>query len=275
MNRPTEKALHLFQLLEQLPIVGAEASFKMQHGLLLRHRLLWAISTRDLPPERLLEICLRLDMPPDQRNTLQQQLAGANAVFFGFEETDATCGYRVYLEFWEQLQAALQRQPAATAPAEPALLHLGFKWDAFDNRAASIAHYHCYPGLSVRDSLARLTEIYRAHPTRVPETVATSLIRFAASRIDATSEAFIYLEATEGTSPRLSFDINLYKARLRVAEVSPWLMQLRDYYELRGGPFDAFSATIGSRTLAHLSGGIDRRGHDFFTVYYRIDDVCR
>jgi len=187
-------------------------------------------------------------------------LAEANTVGFGFEH--GTC--KVYLEFWEQLVRRLQREPANV---DPALLFLGFKWAP--RGAAAIARYTCYPLLSIQGIRRRLDALYDERSPSVQ--AAGEILELAARRIGA--DSFVYVEAAEEGNPRKSFDLNFYKAGLRVDELRPALSALAGRYALAGHSLESILAGAGERTFGHLSGGLGRQGEDFLTVYYEIEGL--
>ena len=89
--------------------------------------------------------------------------------------------------------------------------------------------------------------------------------RLLAARRNA---APIYLEVGEEGTARRSYDINLYKANLTLAEIEPVLLEAAARYALPQERFAAFYSQLRQRPFGHLSGGFARDGSDFLTVYY-------
>ena len=87
---------------------------------------------------------------------------------------------------------------------------------------------------------------------------------FAARR----NAAPIYLEVGEEGTARRSYDINLYKANLTLAEIEAVLLEAAARYALPQERFAAFYSQLRQRPFGHLSGGFARDGSDFLTVYY-------
>ena len=92
----------------------------------------------------------------------------------------------------------------------------------------------------------------------------------AAGRIRQ-DNSFVYVNAVEEGNPRNSFDLNFYKAGLRVGDLYPMLSVLCERYAIPRSQLDELNAEAGSRPFGHLSGGIGRDGQDFLTVYYEIE----
>ena len=82
--------------------------------------------------------------------------------------------------------------------------------------------------------------------------------------------SFIYLEMSEENNDRVSFDINLYKANLQIKEIYPFLWQICQHYSISVETFNLFSEKINTKIFGHLSGGIDKEGKDFLTIYYEV-----
>ncbi|MEX0642051.1 MAG: hypothetical protein WD468_05090 [Pirellulales bacterium] len=85
------------------------------------------------------------------------------------------------------------------------------------------------------------------------------------------SVQFIYLEVEEEGTLRRSFDLNIYAAGLRVAQVADVLEQAALEYGLSAVELERLLALIGGLRLGHIAGGTDRRGDDFLTIYYESD----
>ena len=260
------KAALPFKIIEQMGIAcGYERSFKMLENKLLANRFLLGIETADLKPEQLLDICRQLDMPTTYMEAFKAHLPDANLVFLGFEDNEADCVYKMYLEYWEKVKKDIQIKSNRN---KPVLLHLGFKWNTDNNTEGIISRYTCYPLLSINEILKRLTKLYENHEDSTSLGVAEDIIRFAASRGAATS--FIYVEVGEENNPRHSFDINLYKANLRLSDIYPSLSKTREHYSIPAEQFARLYKLVGNKLFGHLSGGVNREGNDFLTVYYEV-----
>lgn len=260
------KAAELFRIVEDLGVrCGYERSFKMLQGRLLANRFLLAINSSDLTPGQLLDVCRRLDMPARYADAFQAHLADANTVFLGFEDNEPDCLYKVYLEFWEKVKSDLRGK---SAPHEPMLLHLGFKWNTDDNARGAVSRYLCHPMLEVESVLQRLSDVYHGDEDNASLRIAQDLLALAAAR--SRGGSFIYVEVSEEGSPRKSFDINLYKAGLRLREIASWLSRMRDHYSIPAQRFDRLYQLVGDRLFGHLAGGLGRDGKDFLTVYYEM-----
>jgi hypothetical protein len=265
-----EEAGLLFHLVDRLNVgAGFERSIKMSEGSLLGNRFLLGLSKRTLgrsADERILDICSGLQMPRDLLDAFGARLADANYVHFGFEGSEGTWMYKVYLEFWRNIEEGLRSQPDHLGPF---LLHLGFKWDANDPSRRATTRYVWHPWLAVEDILARASGLLDPARHRHTVEIVHGILRLASGRIPPRD--ILYLEVTEEGNPRLSFDINMYRANLQLAELYPLLLRIGRQYSLPFQRLQSFYEPIRHKTFGHISGGIDRDGKDFLTVYYGVE----
>ena len=262
----SEKVSLLLKLTENLNLEGIERSFKMAEKKLLANRFLLGISKDEIEKEKLLDICQQMDMPKNYLDAFRENLSDANIVLLGFEESKETCVYKVYLEFWEKVKKEIHTKQNKK---EPVLLYLGFKWDTRDNTKRVVSKYTCHPLLSVRNILKKISNIYDGRKDRTSFEIVEDIINLASSRL--ANAAFIYLEVGEENYPRKSFDINLYKANLQLKELYPLLSKIRRHYSIPSEKFDFLYNRINTKLLGHLSGGIDREGKNYLTIYYEVE----
>lgn len=247
---------------------GFEKSFKLSAGICLADRLILGVRSRLAEPQSLLRICRDIGMPPEHLSLFESALPEANTVGFGFEGGPQGALYKVYLEFWEQLSLRVQQAPERVRPS---LLFLGFKWDASDNSRAAVARYVCYPLITIDGMLRRLDRLYEGRQD-APSLEATRLaLELAARKLG--NDSLVYVEASEEGNPRKSFDINFYKAGLRVADLRPALAPLWRRYAIAGEPGRAIDSRADACPFGHLSGGLGRDGQDFLTVYYELEGI--
>lgn len=261
---PPDSGAALLQLLQGHRIEGFERSFKMAHGSLLADRYLVGIHKSQFQPATLRSLCARMGMPEPYLAALMADAETANAVHFGFEGGEAGGLYKVYLEF-----AARLRQPLCALPADGAVvLHIAYKWSVPDSTLRTIASYECHPRLTLPGMLERVAKLYAGHADRSVLDTVREIVGFAARRSD---EVPMYLEVHETGNPRASFDINLHAAEMSLAEGGSWLSALRAHYAIDAEQFGALYEQVKHARLGHLSGGINRHGQDFLTVYYATD----
>lgn len=79
------------------------------------------------------------------------------------------------------------------------------------------------------------------------------------------------MEVLETDNPRHSFDLNLYQLPLSLAQISSSLHQAAQAYGIEHGEFTHHLQAIQQSALGHISGGIDRYGQDFLSIYYPTD----
>jgi hypothetical protein len=266
--RADQKAILLLQLVKDLNVeYGFERSFKMYKETMLANRFLVGFrrdTIRKKPNETILDICKKIEMPEDFLEAFRENLPETNIVLFGFEENDRTSVVKAYLEFGGRIREALEENPYNPSPF---IIHLGFKWDASANTRRTLSRYTCYPAISVQNILDRISDIYDDHKYRKSFDVAKGMVELASSRIG--EGEFLYVEVDEENNPRKSFDMNIYRAKLQLTELYPLLLKMCHHYSIRSEEFHLLYDSVKTQIFGHLSGGIDREGRDFLTVYFR------
>ena len=266
----SEKAGLLFHLVKNLNTeYGFERSFKISEKTLLGNRFLFTMSKHAIgqnPHEAILNICRKMDMPKKLLEVFHGNLPSANYVHFGFEEDEKSYIYKAYLEFWTDWENEIGKK---SNPSDPFLVHLGFKWDVSEPTRCVLTRYTCYPFLSVENILERLSKVFYGDRYRTPFEIAKGIVTLASTRIS--HERILYIEAEEENNPRRSFDMNMYGAKIPLEELYPLLMDMCQHYSIPAAEFDILYDQFKAKLFGHLSGGIDREGKDFLTLYYGVE----
>lgn len=240
---------------------GREDSFKLGPRRVIGGRVLIGVESAGLETERALALATELGMPDVCLQVLRARVTDANAVFFGFEPLGASWVCKVYLEFWDAVRHQIRRTGART----PQLLHLGVKWDSARPGQHEVARYDCHPMLDVRTILRRMAACHGEAGAAPLCALAQAIVRSAAQRKPDAS--MLYLEVREQDNPRSSFDINLYKSGMLVADSAAQLREAGAWFQVPAAAIEEQLHLLGSCALGHLSSGIDRHGQPFLSVY--------
>ena len=208
MNDSLKKAATLpFQLVESLGIpCGYERSFKLQKNQILANRYLLGIETKHVKAPQWQHIFQRLNMPENFIADFEAGLADANLVLLGFEaQANGSAIFKLYLEYWDQLQARQQKTPDNDTPYQ---LHLGFKWQYDAPHHQQITHYHCLPGLSTDEIKSKICCHYSDLRRAASLNSCQSILDLASEHNPQAK--FLYMEVSEEGNKRQSFDLNLY-----------------------------------------------------------------
>lgn len=240
---------------------GREDSFKLGHRRVIQGRVLIGIESASLETERSLALATGLGMADECLQLLLPRVSEANAVFFGFEDLGASWVCKVYLEFWDAVRSQFRR----TGSRAPQLLHLGVKWDTARPGHHELARYDCHPMLDLRTILRRMAACYGVPGAPRLCELAQAIVRNAAQRKPDAS--MLYLEVREQDNPRSSFDINLYKSGMRVADSAAQLREAAAWFDVPQAAIEEQLHLLGPCALGHLSSGLDRHGQPFLSVY--------
>jgi hypothetical protein len=205
-------------------------------------------------------------MPENLFQAYRGRLPDSNYLHFGFEENERTCLCKAYLEFYDKVEETMKTQPGKF---DSFLIHLGFKWDALDNSRQTITRYTWYPFLPVEVMLERLSNILGLHGFGTLFELAKGIIEIALRVVPPYD--ILYMEVDEENNLRKSFDINMYRAKLPLSELQPWLSRMGRHYAIPPEEFQELCDGVQDKTFGHIAGGIDREGRDFVTVYYGVE----
>lgn len=267
-----EKANALMRLVENLGVeFGFERSFKISERSLLTNRFIMGLKKSELtqnPNELLLATFGRMGMPGPFQDECRSLLGKTEFVHFGFEEQQAGCLYKAYLEFKLDMKLG---PGGAKVKHEPVLVFLGFKWDPFDDAKRAVSRYICHPLLSVAEIQEKLSSLFNGNRGYKSFETARNILDQTVKIIS--NNKIIYEEVTEENNSRKSFDMNLYAANLCIRDIYPLLMDIGHHYSLPAERFVPLCDRISDKRFGHLSGGVDREGKDFLTVYYGVEGI--
>ena len=269
-----ERARLLIEFVGKLEAVyGLERSFKVFEKTLLGNRFLVTMSKDSISNqtnERLLDICNRIRMPKDFLDRYKENLSFAKYVHFGFEENEESSLYKAYLEFPPNWESEFLNKPAGD---DSFTLYTGFKWDASDSKKRALTRYTCYPVITPEQMVNRLGDLYEGDMERGSLEIVKGFLEMALGRTG--HDQILYLEVSEDNNPRRSFDINMYRAKLRLEDLHPLLLQMCRHFSITPERFRALYDPVKSKRFGHLSGGMDREGKEFLTVYYGVEEHPR
>jgi len=273
MSWGSDQAANLiFELIDELQIdYKFERSVKILQKKLLGNRFMIGIYKSQIesdPREQLLNVCHRMHMPEDLRQAFSENLSDAEGVGFGFEENEDTRIYKVYLDFMAKWKHEVEEGPQAHDPF-PSIL--GFKWDIADNTKRGLATYTWYPFLSYEDMGGRISEIFVEQGSKRTLELVHDFLKMAALRI--APENILYLDVPDSRGRSRRFDINMYRAGLQLKKMYPLLQKILQHYSIPVDKFHPLYNLLRTMKFGHLSGGIDKAGQDFLTIYFGIERI--
>lgn len=236
-----------------------ERSVKITETGVFWNRFLVGIDANELARSAASVIAQELSMPPDLTHKLARNFDSPSSVLLGFEEQAGVLTYRVYLEFWEKVAAQ-----ARSGDASPRLLNLGFKWNVANPAETAVTEYYCRPLLPLAKIRARVAELFRARESGLGSAIDAIVLTAAKTMA---RPGFVYMEATEHNA-RSSFDLNLYPANVSLAEVADEVATIASLLGRQTQDLAPYYQHYKYATVGHISGGYDRSGAAFFTLYF-------
>lgn len=262
----------LIQLVKSLGVgCKVERSVKIIPGKILSNRLLLGISKKNIPEDanaQILDLCGRMGIPENFRRDLGTHIAGANFIHFGYEEEEGICLNKVYLEFLDKVRAEIGNDQGNGIPR---LLYKAFKWDVSGRGTQAVTDYTLHPWLPASEMISRAASTLNAASDRDAMDILDGIVGLAAERISP--HDLLYLEVTEEGNSRKSFDLNMYRRGLQVAELYPLLGKIARRLGISYKDFHNAYERIKFRKLGHVAGGKDRYGREFFTLYYGVENL--
>ena len=96
----------------------------------------------------------------------------------------------------------------------------------------------------------------------------TEILKMCDDRI--LNRSMWYLDVTEEGTPRLSFDIKTYRAKLQLSYLLPLLRDACKHLNIPRQQFEAYFDTVKDHKFGHLSCGIGRDGEAFLAIYHEV-----
>ncbi len=245
---------------------GYEESCKLCQGRLLADRCLVSFGRSDICGAdgdlALVKNVLReLTAPPSCDAWLARHSTGAGVIHFGFEADGDARVHKIYLEYVRDAREALE---APGGPQAPVLVHRALKWRAGTGEMRE-THYRLLP----RDGLTldeRLVQQAGEGEQRLAVGMTRGILREALTR--AKPDDLILLDVADIDSARHSFDLQLYDAGLRLANVEAKAIEFGKALDIPAASLTDFFEKRMALPLGHIAGGQDAEGSAFATLYY-------
>jgi tryptophan halogenase len=245
---------------------GHEHSVKASAGVLQTDRYLLSLHRTALgfdPGHTLDRLASGLGLAAGTRAEAAAAIPGADILHLGFEDGPSGPLYKLYVE-WSAEADRVWREGAPAEGGTPILVHRAYKWRPLDAAPPVVTLYH-WPRVRTPDEIAaRLACLGEAAGGAFTRRLADAILDVV--RRQGTGLPH-YLEAAEEPGPRLSYDLNLYAARLKLGAVAPIL---RDAFVAIGVPVGEAERMLAARQeedLGHVASGLGRDGRPFVTVY--------
>ena len=242
-----------------------ERSFKFTRNRFLCNRFIVTVPLKEsnvCHNEAVSLICSALSIPETCYSIFVQQISTATKIHFGFEDSGEQCVIKAYLEF--SYDHSLQME-AGESP-EPWLLLLAFKWNPGEPSRYVISRYSGLPSYTPRQIHEKITTLFPHTQGGIIMPLVTAILKMYDESVPL--QPMWYLDVSEEGTPRHSFDIKTYRARLQIRHVLPFLQELCRHYSIPPQPFEAYFTTIKNHKFGHLSCGIGRDGDEFVAFYH-------
>ena len=244
---------------------GYERSCKLTSGTLNQDRFLLTQHKNCFgsdPLTSLLELAGNLDMPNEGLGWILGRFDKAELVHLGYENERGEPLCKLYLEYPYSVA-----EDGELNDSKGFLLHQAIKWHPNSNRHL-ITNYRCLPSLSKEHFFSFIEQCLGSSGRVQSLWIAALLDQVCKSNLP------MMLDVSEPESVRRSFDINLYDFSLRIGELKVLLRELFQSFLIPTESVDLFLEQNYDCVLGHVSGGINRTGEPFITLYFGVEERC-
>lgn len=241
---------------------GVERSVRLRHLALETARVLISVAAEDLgsqPWPLIHAIGELMQCPKAMLKTIQDSFHRVTCLHFGFEDHPVAPINKCYLEY----------SPESDANSTDSLMFLGFKWSPSDASNCVMTRYRSI----TPQSWAHCADLMTHQCAPELSAVLCEMINEVACRISSVSDCML-LEVTDDNTDRLSWDLNLYDATLRLRDFDNTIAQLIRIFGIKPSEADRWLHSARMECLGHMAVGTDRTGQPFVTLYYGADDLC-
>lgn len=245
---------------------GYERSIKLAPGSFNDDRYITSVHRNDLgadPRGVISTVGQAAAIPEKQWQTLMGLLPSTDVVHFGHEGGEEPVR-KIYLEFVSNL-----REAARANNRDPQLLYLALKWRPGEEQRAVFNRYTLVPDhQSPPLMIEALRKGYEGRPDAPSLQAGIETIRLAARK---SAMGIMFIEVEEEGTPRFSYDLTIYTARMMGRELEGILKPVFEAYRTPREKAEKMLAEISNSLIGHVSVGIGRDGRDFVTVYHGVE----
>ncbi len=258
----------MIQMVERLGVpYRVERSFKFGRNRLLCNRFIMTIRLKEVEGgggDAVVALCRDISLPEPCLRMLIQRMSTASKVHFGFEEEGERSFLKVYLEYSYNLAEHMER----SGGCEPWQLLLAFKWDPGEPSRYVVSDYRGFPSFTTEQVQERVAANFPYRQGSIVMPLLTAILR----KYDevAHHQPIWYLDVTEEGTPRKSFDIKTYRARLSMGELLPYLHELCRWSGIPWQQFAPYFESIKGHKFGHLSCGLGRDGAEYVALYHEL-----
>lgn len=244
-----------------------ERSLRVEAGQLLANRFILGIPAQRLNRSCFADLLATLAFPDAGLHaTLQQQLLRASTLYLGFSQSAEGHTRRLYFEYWEEVEQRLRASLSSAANPDTSWPQgVGYKWDPQSPGSLRRTLYVIEPGLSCNAILNRC----RHHLEQANEATAWhGLLPVIEAIVNGNPNIHpVFLEASEGSSARASFDLCLHRYSIDMGSLWAPLLPLFERL-LPTGDLERLQQLWPACNLAtHLSAGRSSAGTPYICLY--------
>lgn len=257
LARVTDTDVHAFvNHFDDVKWEQAFHSVKIGQQSINRNRLILGMRSADITFKKLSRKLLELNFPESKLVELENRYYVADDLGFAIEKAaDSVIDLRVYFEikytnskWFEVKRERMKNQDYYTMP-----LFVGFKWKHNEPKVIT-SNYDFIQYMDGNMLLERLSKISDYIPTPIRKELANKNMDDAKN--------YVVTEVKDNDTKRFSYDIRFDVNTIYLKDFSS--KEIVDRFKIN---FDALKEFTGL-SIGHISGGKDKTGDDFLTLYF-------
>ena len=258
LSRITDIEIHKFlNHFDDVKWEQAAHSVKIMNRNVNRNRLLLGMRSADITFKKLSKKLLELNFPENKLTEMENQYSQSNDLGFAIENTIDGIDCRVYFEmkytnsrWFEVKNERMKNNDYYTMP-----LFVGYKW--FQNNTKLFISKYDFIQFTDGDGLIkRIKEI----SNYVPNCIINAL----KNKTEEQAREYIVMEVKDVESKRFSYDIRFNINKIYLKDFSA--KEIMENFRVNLDVLKDFSDV----SIGHISGGKDKQGDDFITLYFAV-----
>lgn len=256
LSKVTDADIHAFvNHFDDVKWDQAFHSAKIQKDDINTNRLLLMMRSADITFKKLARKLVELNFPESRLHEIENKYYNAEDLGFAIEKTDAGIDLRVYFEikytkskWYETKSIRMKNQDYHTIP-----LFVGYKW-VHNNPRVFLTEYDFIQYMDGNQLIDRLKQISDYIPSCVINQLKNKSIDEARN--------YVVVEVKDVESKRFSYDIRFDVNTLYLKDFSQ--KEIMDKFGVSLAALHEFE----NNSIGHISGGKNKHGEDFFTIYF-------
>jgi len=230
-------------------------SVKLMNKQINHNRLVIGMRASDIPFKKLARKLLELKFPENKLIELENRYYKAHDIGFAIEINDGEIDLRTYFEIkytnsiWYNVKSErIKKQDYHTMP-----LFVGYKW-GIKNQKTRVSHYNYIQYMDGDNLIKRINQI--------ADYIPDCIVRQLKGKTEEQVRNYVVMEVKDDTTDRASYDIRFDANKIYLKDFSS--KEIMERFKINFEALEKYK----NLSIGHISGGKDKNGEDFLTLYF-------